>query len=153
MEDIQMKKKLKNKNKQSKPINVGIGMPYLHISVINANELNPLYYNNQSDFQYQMNMKTSPKKYVYGNTKERFPTVLIDLGKNTLKIECYGLHNGINIFRDTYVKTKSIKGQYVKANKRDKLLFKTMFDMILSDYNSDTYSNDDDYYEEEGDDY
>lgn len=144
------KKKIK-KNK-SMPIDVGIGMPYLHIVNINVGELNPLYFTNQDNFQFQMNMKTSPKKYVYGNTKEHLPTLLIDLGKNTLKIEYYGLHNGINIFRNTYLKTKSIKGQFTKASKRDKLQFKAMFNIFLKD-DGCLDDIDDDYYEDEGDDY
>lgn len=56
-------------------------MPYLHIVNINVGELNPLYFNNQDNFQFRMNMQTSPKKYVYGNTKEHLPTLLIDLGR------------------------------------------------------------------------
>lgn len=147
------KKKIKNKKIKSIPIDVGIGMPYLHIVNINVGELNPLYFTNQDNFQFRMNMQTSPKKYVYGNTKEHLPTLLINLGKNTLKIEYYGLHNGINIYRNTYLKTKSIKGQYTKTSKRDKLQYKAMFDIFLKDDDGCLATNDEDYYDDEGDDY
>ena len=147
------KKKIKNKKAKSMPIDVGFGMPYLHIVDINVGELNPLYFTNQDNFQFQIYMETSPKKYVYGNTKDHLPTLLINLGKNTLKIEYYGLHNGVNIYRNTYLKTKSIKGKFTKASKRDKLQYKAMFNIFLKDTEGCLATNDENYYDDEGDDY
>lgn len=147
------KKKIKNKKIKSIPIDVGIGMPYLHIVNINVGELNPLYFTNQDNFQFQIHMETSPKKYVYGNTKDHLPTLLINLGKNTLKIEYYGLHNGVNIYRNTYVKSKSIKGQFTKASKRDKLQYEAMFNIFLKNTEGCLATYDENYYDDEGDDY